>query len=372
MGSNGMNIQENVSLREYSAMRLGGKARFYCEVHSEDDLKKAVDFAKQKDLPLIVVGQGSNIVWRDEGFDGLLIANRITGRKVLTDNEKSATVWIGAGEDWDKIVEWTVKKNLSGIEFLSSIPGLAGAAPVQNIGAYGAEIAQTLVELSAFDTLSGDFLTIKKQACGFAYRTSRFKTSDKGRFIITSIILKLSKSLPTPPFYESLAKYFTEHKVKDYNPRTIREAVIAIRAIKLPSPARVANNGSFFINPIIDSSQFEKLQKKYPDIKGWPQHQNLDTPNRGTPSLQASGLGAGQAHELKMIKISAGWLMEKAGFKGVHDKQTGMATWPAQALVLVNEHAKNTADLLVFKQKIQTKIHEMFGIVLEQEPELLP
>ena len=378
-----MQIVENVSLRDYSAMRLGGKTRFYCKVHSEDDLKRAVDFAKQKNLPVIVVGQGSNIVWRDEGFDGLLIANRITGRKILAENEKSASVWVGAGEDWDEVVEWTVKKSLSGIEFLSAIPGLAGAAPVQNIGAYGAEIAQTLVELSAFDTRSGDFLTIKKQACGFAYRTSRFKTADKGRYIIASITLKLSKSPPTPPFYESLAKYFTRQNFKEtsggqashareYTPKMIREAVIAIRAVKLPSPARVANNGSFFINPIISKSQFEKLQKKYPDIKGWPQHQNLDASNRGIPSLQASGLGAGQAHELKMVKISAGWLMEEAGLKGVHDKETGMATWPAQALVLVNEHAKNTADLLVFKQKVQTKIYEMFGIVLEQEPELLP
>src|SRR3990167_4228438 len=268
-----MQIVENVSLRDYSAMRLWGKTRFYCKVHSDDDLKRAVDFAKQKNLPVIVVGQGSNIVWRDEGFDGLLIANRITGRKILAENEKSASVWVGAGEDWDEVVEWTVKKSVSGIEFLSAIRGLAGAAPVQNIGAYGAEIAQTLVELSAFDTRSGDFLIIKKQAFGFAYRTSRFKTADKARYIIASITLKLSKTPPTPPFYESLAKYFTRQNFKEtsggqashareYTPKMIREAVIAIRAVKLPSPARVANNGSFFINPIISKSQFEKFEKK--------------------------------------------------------------------------------------------------------------
>ena len=166
------------------------------------------------------------------------------------------------------------------------------------------------------------FIVIKNKACGFAYRTSRFKTIDKGRYIITSVTLRLNKTAPSPPFYESLEKYLKEHKIKDYTPRAIREAVIAIRAVKLPSPARVANNGSFFTNPIIDKSQFEKLQKQYPDVKGWPHGDN--------------------------VKVSAGWLLEKAGFKGVHDKETGMATWPAQALVLINEHAKNTADLLAF------------------------
>ena len=341
-----MNVVENVSLRDYSAMRLGGKARFFGQAASEDELKKLIAWAKKQDVPMIVVGEGSNIIWRDKGFDGLLIANRITGREVLDEDEKSATIRVGAGEVWDSVVEWTVRKNLSGIEFLSAIPGLTGAAPVQNIGAYGAEISQTLVELNALDTHSGEFVVIKNQACGFAYRTSRFKTTDKDRFIITSITLKLSKSPPAPPFYESLAKYLAGHKIKDYTPRAIREAVTAIRAIKLPSPARVANNGSFFTNPVIDKKQFEQLQKNYPDIKGWP-------------------------HGTK-VKVSAGWLLEEAGFKGVHDQQTGMGTWPAQALVLVNEHAKNTADLLAFKQKIQTKVHQVFGIVLEQEPELLP
>ncbi|MEK7562039.1 MAG: UDP-N-acetylmuramate dehydrogenase [Patescibacteria group bacterium] len=341
-----MHIQDNVSLRDYSTMGLGGKARFFSEAHTEDDLKKLVDWAKKQSLPMIVVGEGSNIVWRDEGFEGLLIANRIAGREVLDQDGHGVTVRIGAGEDWDEVVEWTVKKSLSGIEFLSAIPGRAGAAPVQNIGAYGAEIAQTLVELTALDTQTGDYIVIKNKACGFVYRTSRFKFSDKGRFIITSITLRLSKTPPAPPFYESLQKYLAQHKIKDYNPRTIRGAVIAIRAIKLPSPAKVANNGSFFTNPVISKEEFEILQQKYPDIKGWTHGDR--------------------------VKISAGWLLEEAGFKGVHDKQTGMATWPAQALVLINEHAKNTADLLTFKQKIQTKVHQMFDIVLEQEPELLP
>lgn len=342
-----MQIVDNVSLRKYSAMGLGGQARYFTEVSNEDQLKKAVDWAKKRDLPFIVVGEGNNIVWRDEGFDGLLIANRIRGYKIVDEDQKSATIWAGAGENWDLIVDWSVKKGLSGIEFLSAIPGLVGATPVQNIGAYGAEIAQTLVELNALDTTSGDFVVIKNEVCGFAYRTSRFKTNDKGRFLITSITLRLKKQNPAPPFYESLQDYLDKHKIREFTPRTIRAAVIEIRKVKLPDPSVVANNGSFFINPIIIKEQFDQLKQKYPDIKGW---------------FRDDG----------RVKISAGWMIERAGFKDIHDQATGMGTWWGSALVMVNEHAKSTSDLLAFKQKILAKVHDMFGIVLEQEPELLP
>lgn len=341
-----MNIQENVDLKSYSTMRLGGETHYLVEVKSEDDVKKIADWARKKNLPIIVIGQGSNIVWRDEGFEGLVIDNKITGRKILEENDKAATVELGAGENWDAAVAWTIVKGFSGLEFLSLIPGRAGAAPVQNIGAYGGELSQVFVQLRAYDPQAGDIVTLKKEVCGFTYRSSRFKVADKHRFIITSITLKLSKSVPTPPFYESLEKYFNERKISSPDSLAIRDAVIAIRNSKLPDPAKVANNGSFFTNPIVNKVEFEKLSQKYPDIKGWPQGDK--------------------------VKLAAGWLVEKAGFKGVHDEETGMATWPAQALVLVNEHAKNTADLLAFKQKILSRVHEMFGIVLEQEPELLP
>lgn len=341
-----MNIQENVDLKAYSTMRLGGKTRYLTEASGEDDVKKLADWAKNKNLPIIVVGQGSNIVWRDEGFEGLIVVSKITGRKILDDNNQTTQIEIGAGENWDAVVAWAVEKKLSGLEFLSLIPGTVGAAPVQNIGAYGAELSEVFVSLRAYDTVVQDFVTLEKQVCGFSYRSSRFKTTDKHRYIITSIILNLSKTTPKSPFYEALENYFAEHKITDFSSKSIRGAVIAIRNSKLPNPAKVANNGSFFINPIIETAQFEKLKEKYPEIKGWPHGDKT--------------------------KLAAGWLVETAGFKGIKDQETGMATWPAQALVLVNEHAKNTADLLAFKQKILSKVHEMFGIVLEQEPELLP
>ncbi|MEX2006891.1 MAG: UDP-N-acetylmuramate dehydrogenase [Candidatus Saccharimonadales bacterium] len=341
-----MNIQENVSLANYSTMRLGGQARWLAEAKDDDDVKALVTFAKQKNTPHIMIGQGSNIVWRDEGFPGLIIVNCILGRKIISQDEAGATLRVGGGEDWDDIVAWTLEKGLSGLEFLSRIPGTAGGAPVQNIGAYGAELSETLVEVEAYDTKTEAFGGIAKDACGFGYRTSRFKTTDKGRFLITGIVLSLGKTQPAPPFYESLQDYFDEHGITKYTGEIVRQAVTAIRAVKLPDPSLVHNNGSFFTNPIIEPGKFEQLKKQFPEIKSWPYGDK--------------------------IKLSAGWLIEQAGFKDFHDNQTGMATWEGSALVMVNEQARRTADLLEFKQKIVFKVDELFDIVLEQEPELLP
>lgn len=328
-------------------MRLGGSAHNLAEVANEAGLAELVIWAKSKNLPIIMVGRGSNIVWRDEGFSGLILVNKIMGREVISEDGHTATVKINGGENWDQAVAWSVDKKLSGIEYMSLVPGTAGAAPVQNVGAYGGELSDTLVELQAYDTAVGAFVKLQNHECNFAYRTSRFKTIDKGRFLITSITLSLKKIGPLPPFYEALQNYLDENGISKYTPKSIRQAVIAIRQSKLPDPEKIANNGSFFTNPIISQSQFELLRQKYPDIKGWP-------------------FKAGR------VKVSAGWLVERAGFRGVHDEQTGMATWDAQALVLVNEHARNTADLLEFRQKIIFKIDELFNIVLQQEPELFP
>lgn len=342
-----MHILENVDLQLYSTMRLGGQARWLAEAHTENDVRELVSWAKEHQAPFTVIGQGSNIVWRDEGFSGLVIVNRIKGIELLAEDEISATVRISAGEIWDEVVAWSVNRNLSGIEFLSRIPGLAGAAPVQNIGAYGTEIADILTEVGVFDTQNNSLETILAASCNFSYRNSRFKSIERGRYVILSLTLRLKKENPKPPFYESLQTYLTEHNVQEFTPQTIRDAIIAIRKIKLPDPSVVNNNGSFFTNPIIENSKFEELKQKYPNIKAWPRDDGK-------------------------VKLSAGWMLEEAGFKGVHDAQTGMATWDNSALVLINEKAQKTADLLAFKQKILDKIQEMYGVTLEQEPELLP
>src|SRR3990167_6744083 len=327
-------------------MRLGGKARYLAEAYSDRDIVDLVEWAGNEKVPFTVIGQGSNIVWRDEGYRGLIIVNRLRGRDIISEDEDGATIRVAGGENWDEVVAWTVKKGWGGIEFLSRIPGTVGAAPVQNIGAYGHELADTLVEVEAYDTETQAFGGIAAAACGFGYRTSRFKTTDKGRFIITGISLKLGKEQPDPPFYESLQSYFDAHGITTYTREAVRDAVTAIRAIKLPDPSKVKNNGSFFTNPIIDKSKFESVKHRYPEIKAWPMRDGR-------------------------IKLSAGWMVERAGMKNVHDEPTGMATWKGSALVVVNEHAKKTADLLKFKKKIVDQVQAVFGITLEQEPELL-
>lgn len=342
-----MYILENVPLSGYSTMRLGGNAAYLVEVNDRFKVAEAVAWAAERRLPIIMVGIGSNIVWRDAGFPGLIIVNKILRFETFKEDEDNLYVTVGAGEDWDSVVARCVELGYSGIEELSLIPGTAGATPVQNVGAYGREIKDVLTAVEAYDCKEGKLVTLRNEDCDFSYRSSRFKTTDKNRFLITSITLHLMRKTPEPPFYDTLQAYFTEHKITEITPHVVRDAVIAIRSAKLPDPTKVANNGSFFQNPMVSAQQLEHFKGVYPDIKFWPQ-----------PDGQA--------------KISAAWLVEQAGFRDVHDAETGMATWEKQPLVFVNENAGTTANLLKFKQKVVDAVQKKFGITLSQEPELLP
>jgi UDP-N-acetylmuramate dehydrogenase len=342
-----MQITENISLADHSTMRLGGVARYFCEVTSRMDVLEALSWAQTHDVPVIMIGDGSNVVWRDEGFPGLVIMNRIIRFELFQEDELNAYVTIGAGENWDAVVARTVEAGLSGIESLSLVPGTAGATPIQNVGAYGQEISQTLVTIEAFDTEAKDFVTVPAADCGFGYRTSRFK-AEKGRWYITAITLHLLKSNPEPPFYPDVANYLRDHSVELVTPLDLRTAVLAIRQAKLPDPATVANNGSFFANPVVSEGQLAQIEADVDaEVPHWPAHDGL-------------------------VKLSAAWLIEQAGFKDFHDTATGMATWPTQPLVLVNERAHRTADLLAFKQTIVDAVDTKFAVTLTQEPELLP
>jgi UDP-N-acetylmuramate dehydrogenase len=265
-----MAIQENVSLGGYSTMRLGGAARYLSDVKKPEEVSQLADWARTNNIPIIMIGRGSNIVWRDEGFSGLILVNKIGGREVMSDDSHSTTIKFGGGENWDDSVKWSVDKKLTGLEYMSLIPGTVGAAPVQNVGAYGGELSQTLLEVEAYDTAINSFVRLQNHECGFSYRSSRFKTADKHRFLILSVTVTLRKTSPVPPFYESLQRYLDENGIEKFTPKTIREAVIAIRQSKLPDPEKVANNGSFFTNPIVDETKFNELKSRYPDIKGWP------------------------------------------------------------------------------------------------------
>ncbi|HSX52940.1 MAG TPA: UDP-N-acetylmuramate dehydrogenase [Patescibacteria group bacterium] len=341
-----MQIQQNAPLSQHSTMRLGGTAANLTEVTDRAQVAEAVSWADQHKLPIIMIGQGSNIVWTDQGFPGLVIVNKIKHYEVYNEDDENVYITIGAGEIWDSVVERAVASGLTGIEALSLIPGTTGATPVQNVGAYGQEISNTLVSVEAYDRQAKQLATIASADCKFGYRTSRFKTVDKEQFLITTITLHLRRGNPLPPFYDSVQTYFDSHQISQPTPAQLREAVIAIRTAKLPDPAQVANNGSFFTNPIISKAEFEQLRAKHREL-GY--HDTSDG----------------------RIKLSAAELIELAGFKNMHDSETGMATWPQQALVLINEHAHSTADLLKFKQKIVDRVQAMFGIALQQEPELI-
>ncbi|MDB5186524.1 MAG: UDP-N-acetylpyruvoylglucosamine reductase [Candidatus Saccharibacteria bacterium] len=341
-----MFILENVPLSSYSTMRLGGTASYLTEINNRSEVAEAVAWAEERGLPIIMIGGGSNIIWNDDGFPGLVIVNKITGFETYAEDEENLYVTIGAGENWDQVVARTVEMGYTGIEPLSLIPGTAGATPIQNVGAYGREIKDVLTTVEAYDCAEKKLVNIPVSDCAFAYRTSRFRTTDKGRFLITAITIHLFKGSPQPPFYEALRKYFAEHQITTYGSQAVRDTVIAIRSSKLPDPAIVANNGSFFYNPIIREDQLTPILTDHPTVVYWP-------------------LDDGR------VKVSAAWLLDQAGFKDYHDAETGMATWPAQPLVLVNEKATTTADLLKFKQKIVDTVHTKFGVTLEQEPELI-
>lgn len=340
-------LKENISLKDYSTMRLGGNARYLCEVQDYHDIARIVEWAADQSLPVIMIGGGSNIIWSDNGYPGVVIVNRIPGIEIQDQGEQQFMI-IGAGESWDSVVEKSVQNGLSGIEELSLIPGTAGATPIQNVGAYGREISEVLVCVQAYDAVDKKMVVIPKSDCGFSYRSSRFKTSDKNRFFITSITLSLVKKRPSPPFYASVATYFEQNNVSinDVTVQHIRDAVIAIRKEKLPDPAIVANCGSFFHNPIIPLHKLEEIKQNYPGVMYWT-------------------VGDDEA------KVSAGWLLEQLGLKGYHEPNTGIHVWDKQALVFVNEKAEKTAQLIAFRDAVIKAVDDKFNISLQQEPELI-
>ena len=336
-----MDIHTNIPLKNYTTMRLGGNARFMTEVHTLDEVATICNNATSQQLPLFVLGGGSNIIVHDEGFDGIIVRNRIPGFEVINDTASETTLKIGAGENWDDVVRRTVEMNLSGIEAMSAIPGTAGAAPVQNVGAYGQEIADTLISLEAYDTQESQHVTLQAADCEFSYRHSIFRGRAAGRYIITSITIKLYKSAPQPPFYAAVQAYFDANNITLFTPQIVRDAVIAIRKDKLPDPTVTPNTGSFFKNAIIEGWQMDELRTQYPDIPSY------DMPDG-------------------KYKIPTGWLIEQAGLKG--QALHGMRVHDKNALVLINESATSYQDLADARSEIIGKVRDTFRIIIEQEP----
>lgn len=336
-----MEIHEQIPLKNFTTMHIGGPARFMADAHSPQELADLLARAKSQGLPVFILGSGSNTIAHDEGYAGLVIRNLIKGVEVVAETGGDITFKVGAGEIWEDFVKKTVDMQLSGIEALSMVPGTVGAAPVQNIGAYGQEVAETIISVDVFDTQTNQFTQLQNLDCNFGYRDSIFRSEEMGRYGITGVTFRLFKTMPQPPFYKALEDYFASHNITVFTPQIVREAVIAIRMEKLPDPKERPNSGSFFKNAIVEDWQYTTLLEKYPDM----------------PSYEMAG---------GKRKIPTGWLIDKTGLKGslLH----GMRVHDKNALVLINESATGYADLAAAREEIQKAVRTLFQIEITQEP----
>ena len=328
-----MKIAENVPLSTLTTMRLGGPARYVIGVESDADITYAYDFAKAHNLPIFILGGGANTLAHDEGWPGVIIKNIMQG---ITEEEGIITAM--GGTEWDEVVEYACKHEYTGIEALSKIPGLVGAAPVQNIGAYGQDISKVFVSARVYDSKTGEFKTMSKDDFHFSYRKSIMNTTEKNRYFVISISLQLKVGRMERPFYNSIEKYIFDHNETVFTPINIRKMVSAIRADKLPDPKEKASAGSFFKNIYITEEETFAVTQK-----GIPIHRGNDG-----------------------IKINSGWLIEQAGLAG--QIYNGIRISDKASLVLINESATSFSDLAATRDFIVTTVFNKFGYRLEQEP----
>lgn len=348
-------IQEYVDIKEYTTLRVGGQFRYFTIIEKVEDLEKAFSFAKEKNVKIFVLGGGSNIVFSDGVLEVLALKIEIKGFEITRDTDEYTLIKIGAGENWDKVVSRTVDMGLSGLESLSLIPGTVGASPVQNIGAYGAEVKDTIQEVEVYEIDTGKIFNISNKDCKFGYRDSIFKHELKGKYVITAVTYRLNKShtssfLSQALSYPGIKRYFIENNINSPTLKQIREMIIEIRKSKLPNPKILPNVGSFFKNPILTKESFLAISRTYGKIP----HFEVEKDKTARQDL---------------AKIPAGWLIENAGLKG---KSFGnVSVYEENALVLVNNGNATCEDVIKVRNEIIKIVEQKFGIILEQEPEIL-
>ncbi len=330
-------ILKNHSLRGMNSFHLDVHAEEYCECNSVKDIQQLIlspSFLKRKTL---ILGEGSNILFSGD-FPGLVVRPMIRGIEIIREDRDTVWVRAGAGENWDGFVAWSTNWGFGGIENLSLIPGSVGSSPIQNIGAYGAEVENTIQEVSAIDVLTGQALTFSKEACRFGYRDSIFKREWKGKCMISSVTFRLRKKPELNLSYGPVAEKMSAEKYQDVG--TLRKIVIEIRRSKLPDPEELGNAGSFFKNPVVPGDLYEKLLEEFP----------------GIPSYPSPGGSR---------KVPAAWLIEQCGWKGKRQGDAGC--YEKQPLVLVNHGSASGQDILELAALIEADVMERFGIGLERE-----
>ena len=334
-----MKRSHNASLKPYNSFSIEARAAQLVELESVDDIDEFIAndrFDNQRDL---VLGGGSNILFASD-IGGNVILNRVRGKRIVEDLGGDVIVEASAGENWHHLVLWTLDLGLSGIENLSLIPGLAGAAPLQNIGAYGVELADVLESVQAVDLLNGERQAFDNAQCRFAYRDSRFKSADAGRFLITGIRLRLQRGFTPRLAYSGIIEELASMGIAAPNPRQVSDAVIRIRQRKLPDPAVTGNAGSFFKNPVVSRSTAERLSGDFPGLPVYPSGED--------------------------VKLAAAWMIESCGWKG---RSMGRAAVSEKhALVLINKGAASGAEILALADAIRESVLARFEIELQPEP----
>ncbi len=346
-----MLLQENIPLAPLTTFRIGGPARFFVEAKSAAEVEEAVNFAQSKNQALFVLGGGSNLVVADGGWPGLVLKIAISGieQRVGHDDEGKVLFDVGAGESWERFVSHAVMAHCAGVECLSGIPGSVGGTPVQNVGAYGQEVSETIESVEVFDRKDGQVRELCREACGFTYRSSIFNTTERGRFIILRVTYALIPDGEPHLEYADLKRHFEGRETRP-NLTETREAVRHIRARKgmliTPGDPDCQSAGSFFKNPVLSEQQHLDLQK-LAEAKGFT-----------LPSYPALE---------KSHKVSAAWLVEKSGFaRGYGFGHVGIST--KHALAIVNRGDATASEVLALKDQIQQRVEEIWGVRLEQEP----
>ncbi|MCP9762782.1 UDP-N-acetylmuramate dehydrogenase [Lacihabitans soyangensis] len=332
-------IKETISLKPYNTFGLEAKAKYFAIFESVEDLKDILQDQRFKKEKKLLLGGGSNILLMND-FDGLVLKNEIKGIEITSENSEKAILKAGGGENWHSFVLDTIERNLSGIENLSLIPGTVGAAPMQNIGAYGVEIKDVFVELEALNLETFEIERFDKAKCNFGYRESYFKHEGKGKYVILNVSFELSKIPNFNVSYGAIQDTLNEMGVKELSTKAISDAVIAIRKSKLPDPAEIGNSGSFFKNPEIEKSLYDEVKQQYPSIPSYPIDENT-------------------------VKVPAGWLIEQAGWKGKRIGDIGVHA--KQALVLVNYGGGKGQEIANLAYDIQASVLEKFGITINPE-----
>jgi len=351
---NSMHLEENVPLAPLTTFRLGGPARFFVEAKSVSEVQEAVAWARSKDLPLFVLGGGSNLVVSDSGWPGLVLRIAIPGidQRPGTNEDGKVLFDAGAGESWDRLVSHAVMAKCAGVECLSGIPGSVGGTPVQNVGAYGQEVSETIDSVEVFDLKDSQVRELCREACGFTYRASIFNTTERGRYIILRVVYALTPGGEPHLEYADLRRHFEGRETRPNLPET-REAVRHIRALKgmliVAGDPDCQSAGSFFKNPVLTEAQHEDLRKRAV-AKGF-----------SVPSYPALE---------KSKKVSAAWLVEKSGFaRGYGFGHVGISS--KHALAIVNRGGATASEVLALKDQIQQRVEEIWGVHLEPEPVLV-